>query len=244
MTHRRNGARFALLKPSDPPRRARAHCFTLIELLVVIAIIATLASLLLPALAAAREKARRIGCVSNLKQIGLGLGMYCDDYHGMMPPFTPVLAPYYAGTSLCRIKFYSSSGPYIGPFLFGAGSIYPYLGTAAVFGCPSAELFTPARVETDWAGIGAVDSAYLYRETNRGFSARRDANPPTMAVVLDENNESTGNHTHAWQWVNILFNDLHVRGARNSPTPFDRFTHTGSGGVMFYPVWDHADAAP
>lgn len=56
-----------------------ASAFTLIELLVVIAIIAILAALLLPALAAAKQRAQAIGCINNLKQLGLALEMYTDD---------------------------------------------------------------------------------------------------------------------------------------------------------------------
>ena len=62
--------------------------FTLIELLVVIAIISVLASLLMPALSSAREKARQIACLSNLRQLGLALTMYADNNHESFPAYS------------------------------------------------------------------------------------------------------------------------------------------------------------
>ena len=69
-------------------RKRKSTLFTLIELLVVIAIIAILAAMLLPALAKARAKARRASCMSNVKQMGLGLMMFADENDGLLPEST------------------------------------------------------------------------------------------------------------------------------------------------------------
>lgn len=64
----------------------RAHGFTLVELLVTIAVMIILASLLLPILSKAREEARRVGCISNLKQFGDSWFMYAGDHRDLVPP--------------------------------------------------------------------------------------------------------------------------------------------------------------
>jgi len=75
-----------LMKFTQPSRRGLIAGFTLIELLVVIAIIAILAAMLLPALASAKERAKRISCVNDLRQLAVSINVFCGDNNDIMPP--------------------------------------------------------------------------------------------------------------------------------------------------------------
>jgi len=106
----------------------RRSGFTLIELLVVIAIIAILAAILFPVFARARAKAQQTACLSNCKQIGLGLMMYCSDWSGAFPQYsqedpTGTLDWYdYAQVNAVGV----------------AAAVYPYIKNVGIYTCPNA----------------------------------------------------------------------------------------------------------
>src|SRR5579871_1074133 len=102
------------------PRRPRG--FTLIELLVVIAIIAILSAILFPVFAQAREKARQTVCLSNLKQLGLAVEMYVQDYDETFP----------------KEEFWDTSSPFSDYYLWSsANCIQPYMKNVDIYRCPS-----------------------------------------------------------------------------------------------------------
>ena len=143
-----------------PPRK-----FTLIELLVVIAIIAVLAGMLLPALSKAREKARQISCVSNMKQLLLGHQLYVEDNKGIFCD--------YAKTNWG--EFQCPNGDIIGnnKTLYWPVMLYPYVESTAAFNCPAAD--------TKWAGDNTYSPNFgLNTKMKRWSSAHLRSPSQTM----------------------------------------------------------------
>jgi prepilin-type N-terminal cleavage/methylation domain-containing protein/prepilin-type processing-associated H-X9-DG protein len=123
MAHRSTAAR----RSASFDRHRRPAGFTLIELLVVIAIIAILAAILFPVFAKAREKARQAACMSNLKQIGVALVLYSQDWDETHPGvwFGPPSQAAWSQPSNATL------------FYKWMDAIYPYVKNEQVFNCPS-----------------------------------------------------------------------------------------------------------
>lgn len=167
----------------------RANGFTLIELLVVIAIIAILAAILFPAFARARENARRASCMSNIKQLGLGVLMYIQDYDERYPQnlYDPLVmaaagTPGAAFNSLAGEQHYHT----------WMDNIFPYVKSVQLFYCPSARYSTAAQAYPSYGYNEAVGGRNYPRYTGSGsfwtsVSASAIQRPSEVIMLMDYN---------------------------------------------------------
>lgn len=141
----------------------RKNAFTLIELLVVIAIIAILAAILFPVFARARENARRSSCQSNLKQIGLGIMQYTQDYDEKLPYFNDVAPAAVAGGVGASNTFSITEGN-------PAFEVQPYIKSWQIFRCPSPADISAANPGT-YPGTNYMWNGVLIRATGLSLAA-------------------------------------------------------------------------
>lgn len=191
--------------------------FTLIELLVVIAIIGILASMLMPVFAQAREQARKIVCVSNMKQMGYALAMYAQDYDEFYPAqehlYIDPCCPFWMDAAYGVPDWFTT------PYANWAQAIYPYVKEKGVYQCKSNKGWTP-NSNTRQPGL-----SFIYN----GFSAARSmasVNEPSRTVLLWDYRYLTSYAVAnpvpgGWAWYpgwaahpeqyNILYHDVHVK---------------------------------
>ena len=143
-------------------RRVKIRIFTLIELLIVIAIIAVLAGMLLPALNKARERARAIACNSNLRQCGLAMHSYADDYAGRLPELQPQGTDTQYNENWVRVL---ARLGYVRPKIYFCDSIVSY--TKSVYSQPS---YAATLQEHD--SLNNTGNGWMYLYISYGYNRR------------------------------------------------------------------------
>ncbi len=220
----------------------KKHAFTLIELLVVIAIIAILASILFPVFARARENARRASCMSNLKQIGLGMMMYVQDYDETYP-----MIGFLSGDNITYPDGTVSSSNWI-------VRVYPYVKSSQLFNCPS-NTIAPWTGSTSPSPVSNTSYGANARLLSSALSMAAVTNPSQTALVADTAGQApyamfdyyfappyyTGSSSTRWmvnrhlEGANIVFADGHVKwekmGTDSSGNPLPP---TAAQGVYWY----------
>jgi prepilin-type N-terminal cleavage/methylation domain-containing protein/prepilin-type processing-associated H-X9-DG protein len=186
--------------------------FTLIELLVVIAIIAILAAILFPVFARAREKARQTSCLSNIKQAGLGILMYAQDYDEMLVrhcyqppsggyPWQAAIMPYVKNTQMFRCPSNSTAVSAVGcsSYTYNLSTV-PGVGTVGCTDRPMAQIQAPAGLLMIAEGLAA--QAWC------GYWNRDTATPDPTNI-----DPTTGRHNEG---MNICYVDGHAKWMKQS----------------------------